>query len=227
MQFFWGDERCVPPGDEQSNYRMARETLLDPVAVPAENIHRIWGEDNPLDAAVAYERELRGLFPGFPAIEAAPATAGSPPSAAGKSNPESAANSAPFAPVPGTTHSAPDPRTFDLVLLGLGMDGHTASLFPGGAAVHETARWVMPEPIVDLGLWRVTLTPACINAADEVLFLALGQEKAGILRRVLNDPPRISRLPAQAIAPRSGRLHWLVDAEAGVDSGGGAPRPSP
>ena len=83
----------------------------------------------------------------------------------------------------------------------------------------ETERWVMPEPVVRLGRWRVTLTPGCINAAAEVLFLVLGREKAAILRRVLNDPPRPSLLPAQAIAPRSGRLTWLVDSAAGAEIG--------
>src|SRR5467141_689148 len=99
VQVLWGDERCVPPHHVESNYRMARETLLDRVPVPAANVHRIHGEDDPATAAEAYETTLRALLR--------------------------------------------TPARIDLVLLGLGEDGHTASLFPGSAAAHEQTRWVM------------------------------------------------------------------------------------
>jgi len=169
VQVLWGDERCVPPDHAESNYRMARETLLARVPVPAANVHRIHGEDDPATAAAAYEATLRTL------------------------------------------------ARIDLVLLGLGEDGHTASLFPGGAAVHEHTRWVMAARATAASMWRITLTPAVINAAAEVLFLVSGGAKANILRRVLEGPRRPQELPAQAIAPSNGRLRWCVDAAAAAE----------
>jgi 6-phosphogluconolactonase len=167
VHIFWGDERCVSPDDPQSNYRMARETLLDAVGVPPGNIHRIRGEDDPRRAAAAYEQELREFF----------------------------------------GHSA----GFDLVLLGMGADGHTASLFPGLAAVTEGSRWVMAQYVEAVSMWRITLTPAAINAAENVTFIVSGADKAERLREVLEGPSRPEALPAQAIKPISGRLLWLVD----------------
>src|SRR5213594_693333 len=175
VQVLWGDERCVPPDHVDSNYRMARETLLDRVPVPAANVHRIHGEDDPATAAEAYEATLRALL------------------------------------------RTPAGARIDLVLLGLGEDGHTASLFPGSAAVHEQTRWVMAARASAASVWRVTLTPAVINAAAEVMFLVSGGAKAGILRRVLEDPRRPQELPAQAIAPSNGRVRWCVDAAAAAD----------
>jgi 6-phosphogluconolactonase len=169
VQVLWTDERCVPPHHADSNYRMARETLLDRVPVPAANVHRIHGEDDPLIAADVYETTLRAL------------------------------------------------ARIDLVLLGLGEDGHTASLFPGSAAVHEPTRWVMAARVGATSMWRITLTPAVINAAVEVLFLVSGAAKAGILRRVLEGPRRPQELPAQAISPVHGSVHWCVDAAAAAD----------
>jgi 6-phosphogluconolactonase len=169
VQVLWTDERCVPPNHAESNYRLARETLLDRVPVPAANVHRIHGEDDPLSAADVYETTLRAL------------------------------------------------ARIDLVLLGLGEDGHTASLFPGSAAVHEPARWVVAARVGATSLWRITLTPAVINAAVEVLFLVSGAAKAGILRRVLEGPRLPLELPAQAIAPSNGRVRWCVDAAAAAD----------
>lgn len=182
VHVFWGDERCVPPDDEASNYRMARETLLDHVPLRPENVHRIRGEDDPATAAERCERELRAAFE----------TPTGPPRA--------------------------DPGArFDLVLLGLGKDGHTASLFPHQHAVRERTRWAMAENMEALQMWRVTLTPAILNLASEAIFLVSGAEKAAVLRRVLYGAREIDELPAQAIAPASGRLRWLVDAAAAAE----------
>jgi 6-phosphogluconolactonase len=182
VQVLWGDERCVPPDHVESNYRMARETLLDRVPVPAANVHRIHGEDDPATAAGVYEATLRALLR---------TPAGPPTATAG--------------------------ARIDLVLLGLGDDGHTASLFPGSAAVHEQTRWVMAAHAAAASMWRITLMPAVINAAAEVLFLVFGGAKAGILRRVIDGPRRPEELPAQAIAPSNGRVRWCVDAAAAAD----------
>jgi 6-phosphogluconolactonase len=124
------------------------------------------------------------------------------------------------------TFSTPDgpPRAtpgsrFDLVLLGMGHDGHTASLFPGMAAVRERERWVAVHPASAESLGRLTLTPLTINAAAEVAFLVAGREKAPTLRRVLEGPCQPDVLPAQAIAPYAGRLRWLVDEAAAGELG--------
>jgi 6-phosphogluconolactonase len=167
----WGDERCVPPDDPRSNYRMAQEALLNRVPIPAENVHRIRGEDQPERAAADYERELRTLLTDGP----------------------------------------------DLVLLGLGEDGHTASLFPGQPAVHETTRWVVPTLAPDKKLWRVTLTPAILNLAQNVTFMVSGGEKATRLRQVVEGSFTPDQLPAQIIRPTHGQLTWMVDAAAAAE----------
>jgi len=185
MHVFWGDERCVPPDDPASNYRLARAALLDRVPIPTASVHRIRGEDEPVRAAAAYERELRTAF----------ATPEGPPSVQGG-------------------------RRFDLILLGMGSNGHTASLFPGHAAVRERERWVMAEHVAELAAWRITLTTPVLNAAAHVVFLVTGAEKAATLQRVLDGPVRPDALPAQAIAPADGVLTWLVDAGAGGEAKG-------
>jgi 6-phosphogluconolactonase len=165
VEVFWGDERCVPPDDPRSNYRMARESLLDRVPIGPENVHRIRGEADPARAAHAYEEGLREVVP-------------------------------------------------DLVLLGLGMDGHTASLFPGHAAVRERTRRVVAEYVETVEGWRVTMTPPLFNSARAVAFLVSGTGKAGPLRQVLQGTRPPDLLPARAIHPASGRLDWLLDAAA-------------
>lgn len=101
--------------------------------------------------------------------------------------------------------------TLDLVLLGLGDDGHTASLFPGTAAIHETEQRVAAQRIAKLDAWRITLTPAALNTAGKVVFMASGAEKAAVVRDVLRGPFQPDTLPAQVIHPESGQLLWLID----------------
>jgi 6-phosphogluconolactonase len=180
VHVFWGDERCVPPADPMSNYRMVRETLIDRVPLPAENVHRIRGEDDPVAAAAVYERELRHVL----------GTSAGPPT--------------------------PDAR-FDLILLGMGDDGHTASLFPGLTAVGEHERWVMAQYVAAVSMWRVTCTPVLFNAAAAVVFLVSGREKAETLRQVLEGPYQPELLPAQVVAPRDGSVCWLLDAAAAAN----------
>jgi 6-phosphogluconolactonase len=176
VELFWSDERCVPPDHPASNFRMARESLLDRLTLPAKNVHRIHGEDDPAEAAASYERVVR--------------TALSTPA--------------------GPPRRTPGSR-FDLILLGLGEDGHTASLLPDSAAVREQTRWVVADRVAASSMARITLTLPVINAAAEVVFLVSGGEKAAMLQRVTDQPSRHDLLPAQLVAPRDGRVRWLVD----------------
>ncbi len=177
VHIFWGDERCVPPEDLDSNYRMARQNLLDQVPIPAENIHRIRGEDEPKIAARDYEKLLQEFFEG--------------------------------------NNEAHNPR-FDLVLLGLGNDGHTASLFPNTTALDVDDRWVTANYVESMRAWRVTLTATAINSAQHIMFLVAGANKADTLRQVLEGDNLPSVYPAQAIKPKDGRLIWLVDGDAAI-----------
>jgi len=106
---------------------------------------------------------------------------------------------------------------FDLICLGLGDNGHTASLFPGTAALREQTRWVVPQYVEIMATWRVTLTAPLINTARQIAFLVEGAGKAEILGRVLNGPYQPDVLPAQLIQPMSGQVHWLVDAAAATE----------
>jgi 6-phosphogluconolactonase len=164
VHVLWGDERCVPPDDPRSNYRMAKEALLDRVPIPPNQVYRIRGEDEPQEAAADYEDELRSLN-----------------------------------------------GSLDLVLLGLGEDGHTASLFPGQPTVHEAEYWVMAVPAPTGDMWRITLTPAVLNLAGNVTFVVSGASKAQRLAEVLEGPFNPDLLPAQAVRPLQGRLTWMVD----------------
>lgn len=106
----------------------------------------------------------------------------------------------------------------DLIFLGLGDDGHTASLFPGHAPVREQVRWVVADRLEEQGMWRVTVTPPLLNAAREVVFLVSGAGKSSVLESVLQPPRDPDTLPAQVIRPTNGRLEWIVDrAAAGPD----------
>lgn len=179
VQVVWVDERCVPPGDAESNYKLARETLLDHVPIPAANVHRMRGEDDPAAAAASYERTLRALLS-----------------------------------VPSGAPSTMPGQRIDLAVMGLGDNGHTASIFPGSAAIDERERWVMAERVSAAPPWRITLTAPVLNACAELLFLVVGSAKATVLHRVLDGPRLPRELPAQLIAPSAGQLRWLADAAA-------------
>ncbi|HEX9058103.1 MAG TPA: 6-phosphogluconolactonase [Ktedonobacterales bacterium] len=169
---FWGDERCVPPTSADSNYRMARETLLFHVPVPATQVYRMPGEAaDPEAGARLYEMSLRRAF----------------------------------ALAPGEM-----PR-FDLILLGMGSDGHTASLFPHTSALRVTDRLVVANRVEKLNTTRLTLTVPVLNNAATVLFLVAGDDKAGALKAVLRGPKHPEEYPAQLVAPHDGELVWLVD----------------
>lgn len=165
--FTFGDERCVPPDSDQSNYRMAREALFDHVPIPAENILRIRGEADPAVAAQEYEDELRRR--------------------AGKQS-----------------H-----YRHDLLLLGMGDDGHTASLFPGTAALGVTDRWVVSNFVPKFDTHRITMTYPLLNAARHVCFLVNSKGKDGILEEVFSGK---SNYPSAAVRPTEGNLTWLLGA---------------
>lgn len=177
IHLFWGDERCVPPNHPESNYRSARESLLDHVPLPAGNIHRIRGELEPGVAAKCYEADLRDFFQ------------------------------------TGNSGRRKLP-CFDVVLLGMGGDGHTASLFPGRDSLQERNLWVIAHYVDPFKGWRITLTPVVINNAVAVIFIVSGKDKAEALKEVLTGAYRPDILPAQAIRPESGNLQWMVDREA-------------
>jgi 6-phosphogluconolactonase len=170
LRVFWGDERCVAPEDPESNFRMAREAMLD--HVPVRDVYRIEGERSPEEAAECYEESIRtaltlapGQWPGF-----------------------------------------------SLVLLGLGEDGHTASLFPGTSVLEERDRMVASVLVPRLGVHRVTLTVPALSHAREILVVVAGKAKAAIVCDVLEGENR--SFPINRIAPVSGRLLWYLDAEA-------------
>ncbi len=190
VYFFWGDERAVPPDHPDSNYRMVNGVLLVHVPVPPQNVHRIRAELPPADAARAYEQTLREFF-----------------------QPQSTQGTQRETSVPSVS-SVADLPLFDLVLLGLGTNGHTASLFPHTQVLHETTRWVAAEYIDEVKMWRITLTAPVINAAANILFLVAGADKAATVRAVLRGAYRPDDLPAQLIQPTNGRAVWLMDRDA-------------
>jgi len=175
LRVFWGDERGVPPDDPRSNYRMARETLLDAVPVPDDRIHRMPAERPDREAAAeAYAALLRAHLP----------------------------------------QTADGWPRFDLVLLGLGDDAHTASLFPHSPALRETRRAVLAVEAPHLRMTRMTLTPPVLNHARDIIFLVAGPQKAQAVRAVLEGPRQPDAVPAQAIRPVDGALVWIVDTSA-------------
>ena len=161
-QFFWSDERHVPPDHPDSNYRMAYEALLSRVPVPDSNVHRIHSENpSAQQAADEYEKVIV-------------------------------------------------PR-LDLILLGLGADGHTASIFPGSEVLHETKRLVAAPWVEKLNTYRITMTLPLLNNGASIVFLVSGAEKAQIVKEVLEGP---KKYPAQFVNPTDGELIWMLDRDA-------------
>lgn len=172
VHLWWGDERTVAPDHADSNYRMTKESLLDPLSLA--NVERIEGEGDPVAAAKAYGAKLDKLKP----------------------------DAAQF-PV------------FDYVMLGMGPDGHTASLFPHTPALDATSEVIVANP-VDSTLTkgpttRITLTATTINWGRQIRFLVAGADKAEPLWQVLRGPRDPKTYPAQLIRPIEGHLAWFVD----------------
>ncbi len=170
IHFYWGDERCVPPGDPDSNYLMTKNHLFDHIDINEANIHRVFGEDNPDSEAKRYAQLLHEQIP--------------------------ASNELP---------------QFDLIMLGLGEDGHTASIFPHQMELLDSDKVceVAHHPVT--GQQRISLTGKVINNAKEVAFLVTGEGKKEKVKSILEHAEGYQQFPAAHIQPRSGQLTWWMD----------------
>ncbi len=170
IHLWWGDERCVSPHDEESNYKMTVDYLLSRINIPKENIHRIRGEKNPDEEAVRYSEEIasnlnqRGNIP-----------------------------------------------VFDLIILGMGNDGHTASVFPNQMELLNDENICAVAQHPTSGQKRITLTGKVINNANRIFFLTTGEGKATRISEIMNDNEKAKLLPAYHISPDNGRLIWFLD----------------
>lgn len=167
VRFFFGDERTVSPADPESNYRMTKETLFDPLGIPEDHIFRMHGEADPAAAAAAYADVL-------------------------------------------VRELGSRPR-FDLLFLGMGPDGHTASIFPGTLAGIDDTKLVVANRVEKFSTWRITLTPHVINDSAHVVITTGGSSKADALAAVLEGPQNHDLYPVQLVAPTDGQLYWLID----------------
>jgi 6-phosphogluconolactonase len=163
----FGDERCVPPDDLQSNFRMARETLFVPAEVPEESIMRMRGEIDPQVAAREYEGDLDAI----------------------------------------AAQRGDTVYRHDLILLGLGEDGHTASLFPDTAGLEEKKRRVIANFVPKLNSWRLTFTLPLINQARHICFLVTESKSPDLIERVIRGDPQF---PASRVNPTAGKVTWII-----------------
>ena len=167
VHFTFGDERCVPPADPQSNFRMARESLFVPGAVPEKSVARMRGEIDPQIAAQEYQDGLNVL----------------------------------------ATQRGEMIYRHDLILLGVGDDGHTASLFPETAALEEKARTVVANYVPKFETWRITFTYPLINQARHICFLANANKNPALLEEILGGA---EEFPAARVAPMNGDVTWIL-----------------
>lgn len=187
VHFFFSDERHVPPDHPDSNFRMVNEALFSRVPLPPQNIHRVLAENpNAEEVAVNYETDLRRFFA------------------------EGIENRISEPDVAGRSFGGAIPA-FDLLFLGLGEDGHTASIFPGSEVLHEAKRWVAAPWVEKFNSYRITMTLPVLNNGKSIVFLVTGASKAEILRTLMNTDRNPDLYPAQAISPTNGAVSWLVD----------------
>lgn len=175
VHFFWGDERCVPPDNHESNYGMTQRVLFEKIDIPSANIHRIKGEKNSEKEVSRYSKEINDF-----------------------------------------TDKRDSLPTFDLIILGLGEDGHTASIFPGHLELIGSDKIceVAVHPVTLQK--RITLTGKVINNADTVVFLVTGKKKAGIVEKIIKKDSSAQNFPASYIVPVYGVLNWYLDKAAGM-----------
>jgi 6-phosphogluconolactonase len=173
VHFFWGDERCVPPEDPESNFGMAKRILFDKIRIPSANIHRIMGEKDPSKEATRYSNEIAGH-----------------------------------------TRERRGSPVFDMIILGLGDDGHTASIFPANCELlkskHICEVSVNPKSLQK----RITITGIVINNAENVVFIVTGENKAEMVSAIINNTSAVN-YPAARIEPKNGILKWYLDIAAG------------
>lgn len=170
MLVFWGDERCVEPESEESNFRMAKERLLDFIPIPAINIFRIKGESDPYVEAERYSEIVRRHVLSQNNI----------------------------------------PR-FDLMMLGLGEDGHTASIFPDNPGLFKSDRLFEVSENPYTKQQRITATGKIINQARHIVFLVTGQSKAEMVARIIERKEGWDKLPAGMVFSASGEQTWWLD----------------
>ena len=168
VHLFWGDERCVAPDDQQSNYGLAKQFLLDSIDIPPANVHRIRGENDPAKESERYAGEIRSFV--------------------------KERNNLP---------------AFDLIILGMGSDGHVASIFPGQQAILDSERIceVSVQPVTMQK--RITLTGKVLNNAAALALLVTGKSKAWVVSEILNKAKEADNYPAAHIIPENGKVEWL------------------
>jgi 6-phosphogluconolactonase len=170
IHFFWGDERCVPPDHQDSNFGMTRSLLLDPLNIPTAQVHRVFGEIDPAEAARKYEDIISEHVPQERAW-----------------------------PV------------FDLIILGMGSDGHTASIFPHEMEWLESKNWCEVATHPESGQQRITLTGKVLNRARQICFLVTGDSKKEKVFQILKKQGNYLDYPAAHIVPVNGTLSWNLD----------------
>jgi 6-phosphogluconolactonase len=171
IQFFWGDEHCVPPDHEDSNFGNANKVLFSVIDIPEGNVHRIQGENDPEAEAERYSKLMLQLVPSKNGI-----------------------------PI------------FDWVFLGVGEDGHTASIFPNQIELISSNKICMVAKHPETGQQRITLTGTVINMAKRVTFMATGEEKQDVVKHIINNEAPSKKYPAAKIVPQSGHVDWYLDA---------------
>ncbi|NQU55128.1 MAG: 6-phosphogluconolactonase [Bacteroidetes bacterium] len=170
IHFWWGDERCVSPESNESNYKMTTDYLLSNISISKDNIHRIQGEANPEKEAKRYSEEINSNL-----------------------------------------YLREENPVFDLIILGLGDDGHTASIFPDQIELFEDEKIcvVAQHPIT--GQKRVSLSGKVLNNASRIFFLVTGENKSMRISEIMNDSAAAKLLPAYYISPKNGELIWFLD----------------
>ena len=175
IHFFFGDERFVAPASDESNFRMANETLFSKLEIPKENIHRFLTESGDAKSvAEKMENEIKAFF---------------------------------------NLEKNEFPR-FDLIFLGMGDDGHTASLFPETAALNEEKKIVAENYVPKFDTFRLTFTYPAINNARNIIFLIAGNDKAAVLREILEGTEKPEKFPSKKVNPENGKLLFLLDQKA-------------
>ena len=175
VHFFWGDERCVPPSDVESNFGEANKLLLSLINIPPENVHRVHGESDPTPERARYEAELMNTL---------------------------------------ETDDAGTP-VFDILILGMGSDGHTASIFPHEMEFLNSTRICEVATHPESGQKRITITGKVLNAARNVFFLITGESKAGVLAEILQQAGQFESYPTSFVNPICG-ANFYIDRAAGA-----------